>query len=63
LVDGLCHCVQWSKSVRYMVDCGVDQFIEFGPARVLSSLIKRIDSEVEAVTISNADSIRKLVDR
>ena len=60
LVHGLCHCVQWKNSVRYMVGTGVSQFVEFGPARVLASLIRRIDRDVQAVTLSDPESIRKL---
>ena len=60
LVQGLCHCVQWRNSVRYMVATGVSEFVEFGPARVLASLIRRIDREVQAVTLSDSESIRKL---
>ena len=62
LVEGLCHCVQWKNSVRYMVDSGVAQFVEFGPARVLSALIKRIDREVQAATVSDSESMRKLAE-
>jgi [acyl-carrier-protein] S-malonyltransferase len=60
LIQGLCRCVQWKNSVKYMVDSGVSQFVEFGPGGVLSSLIKRIDRGVEAVTLSDPASIRKL---
>ena len=60
LIHGLCRCVQWKDSVRHMVDCGVSQFVEFGPAGVLSGLIKRIDSGVETAALSNPESIRKL---
>ena len=60
LISGLCHCVQWRNSVRFMVDSGVSQFVEFGPSRVLTSLIKRIDRGVQAVTLSDQDSIQKL---
>ena len=60
LVQGLCRCVQWKNSVRYMVDFGVSQFIEFGPAGVLSSLIKRIDRDVQVVALSDPASIEKL---
>ncbi len=59
LLDGLCHCVQWKNSVRYMVDSGVSRFVEFGPTRVLTGLIKRIDRDVQAVSLSDPDSIRK----
>ena len=60
LVQGLCRCVQWKSSVNYMVDSGVSQFIEFGPAGVLSGLIKRIDRSVQAVSLSDSASIKKL---
>ena len=39
LLKGLCSCVQWKDSIQYMVNSGVSNFIEFGPSRVLSSLI------------------------
>ena len=61
LIEGLCHCVRWKQSVKYMVDAGANSFVEFGPARVLSSLIKRIDREVEANTLSSPESIQKFV--
>ena len=62
LVYGLCHCVQWRNSVKYIVGTGVSQFVEFGPARVLTSLIKRIDKNVQAVTLSDLESIKKSCD-
>ena len=43
-----------------MVDAGASHFVEFGPARVLSSLIKRIDRDVAAFTLSDPNSIQKL---
>jgi [acyl-carrier-protein] S-malonyltransferase len=61
LIEGLCHCVRWKQSVRCMVDSGASHFVEFGPSRVLSSLIKRIDRDVEAYTLSDPASIEKVV--
>ncbi len=60
LIEGLCRCVQWKDSVKYMINSGVSQFIEFGPSAVLTSLIRRIDRNVEAVTLSDPASIQKL---
>lgn len=60
LLTGLCNCVLWKHSVRYMLDSGVNKFVEFGPARVLSSLVRRIDPGVETMTLSDPDSIRKV---
>lgn len=60
LIEGLCHCVRWKQSVHYMVEAGASHFVEFGPSRVLSSLIKRIDKDVEAYTLSDPSSIEKV---
>jgi len=60
LVDGLCQCVQWKNSVRYMVDSGVSQFVEFGAGGVLAGLIKRINRDVEVATVSDSASARKM---
>jgi [acyl-carrier-protein] S-malonyltransferase len=62
LINGLCQCVRWKSSVEYMVGSGVSRFVEFGPGRVLTSLIKRIDRGVEAVTVSDPESVRKLAE-
>ena len=62
LIEGLCHCVRWKQSVQYMVQSGSSRFVEFGPARVLSSLIRRIDRDVDASTLTDPESIRKLVE-
>lgn len=60
LLTGLCNCVLWKHSVQFMLDSGVNRFVEFGPARVLSSLVRRIDPGVDALTLSDPDSIRKV---
>ena len=60
LVNGLCQCVQWKDSIRYLVDSGVTQFVEFGSGGVLAGLIKRIDRGVKVSTVSDTASMRKL---
>jgi [acyl-carrier-protein] S-malonyltransferase len=45
----LCSCVQWKDSVKTIIDMGVSTFLEFGPGRVLSGLVKRIDPGVSSV--------------
>jgi [acyl-carrier-protein] S-malonyltransferase len=61
LLRQLCNCVQWQRSVEYMVTDGVSTFIELGPGKVLAGLIKRIDKDVKIVNIGDADAIRRLV--
>lgn len=58
LLQQLSSCVQWQKSVEYMVGAGVSTFIEIGPGQVLNGLIKRINQEAEILNIEDASSIR-----
>ena len=60
LLIQLCHCIQWQRSVEYMVNGGVSTFIEIGPGRVLSGLIKRVDKSVRTLNIGDADAIRNV---
>jgi [acyl-carrier-protein] S-malonyltransferase len=60
LLEQLCNCVQWQRSVEYMISRGVTTFIEIGPGKVLSGLIKRINPEVETQNIGDAEAINKL---
>lgn len=40
--------VQWEKSVRYLISRGVNRTIEFAPGKVLTGLVRRIDSTIQA---------------
>lgn len=57
LLNQLCNCVQWQRSVEYMVAVGVITFIEIGPGKVLAGLIKRIDRSVKIINIGDAESV------
>jgi len=60
LLYQLRRCIQWQPSIEYMVQEGVNCFYEIGPGRVLSGLIKRIDSGVRAFNISGIEDIAEL---
>jgi [acyl-carrier-protein] S-malonyltransferase len=48
----LSSAVQWQASIEYMINEGVCTFVEIGPGdKVLSGLIRRIDSDVEVINI------------
>ena len=49
--------VRWRESVHYMIEAGIDQFIEIGPGKVLSGLIKRINRTVKVNAINNEEDI------
>ena len=60
LTEQLCNGIQWQRSIEYMIDNGVATFIEIGPGRVLSGLIKRINGDVETHNIGDAEAIKSL---
>jgi [acyl-carrier-protein] S-malonyltransferase len=60
LLRQLCNCVQWQRSVEYMVANGVSTFIEIGPGKVLTGLIKRINRDARLVNIGGVADIEKL---
>jgi len=60
LVKQLRNCIQWQGSVEYMVHSGATIFYEIGPGRVLSGLIRRINSELQTFNISGVEDIANL---
>ena len=60
LVKQLRNCIQWQRSVEYMIHSGVTTFYEVGPGRVLSGLIRRINSELQTFNISGIEDITQL---
>ena len=52
--------VKWRESVINMIDKGVNHFIEIGPCKVLSGLVKRINKNVKINTINNENDIKDL---
>lgn len=58
LVDQVCRPVQWSGTVDYLGSHGVETFIEFGPGRVLSAIIKRMLRKSVCINVNDAASVR-----
>ena len=50
--------VRWRESVLLMIEKGVTQFIEIGPGKVLSGLVKRIDKNVKVSAINSEEDIK-----
>jgi [acyl-carrier-protein] S-malonyltransferase len=60
LADQLCGCVYWQQSVEFMGAQGVTQFVEIGPGKVLSGLVKRIVPGAVAVPVEHLDALSGL---
>ena len=52
--------VRWRESVKNMIEAGVNKFIEVGPGKVLSGLIKRIDRNIKLNQVNNLIDIKNL---
>ena len=60
LVDQIESRVRWRESVVNMIKNGVNHFIEIGPGKVLSGLVKRINKDVKINTINNENDIKEI---
>jgi [acyl-carrier-protein] S-malonyltransferase len=60
LIEQIENRVRWRESVINMINSNVSHFIEIGPGKVLSGLVKRINKEVKIDTINNQEDIEGL---
>ena len=60
LINQIESRVRWRESVINMINKEINQFIEIGPGKVLSGLVKRINKEVKINTINNMNDIKEL---
>jgi len=59
LVDQIISRVRWRESVNYMIKQGVTDFLEIGPGKVLSGLVKKINKDVKTSNINSMEDIAK----
>ena len=52
--------VRWRESIIHMIKSGNKKFIEIGPGKVLSGLVKRIDRNVELIQVNNIEDLNNL---
>ncbi len=63
LIQQITSTVRWRESVEYMIKNGVNEFIEIGPGKVLSGLVKRINKVVKVFNINSIDDITNYVNK
>jgi len=54
--------VQWQRTIEYMVKQSVSTFIEIGPGKVLTGLIRRINKDVKTINIGDLEAVKKFGD-
>ncbi len=61
LIDQIEKPVRWREIVVKMIDTNVETFIEIGPGKVLSGLVKRINNNVKLIQINDLEDLNNLV--
>ncbi|MBM6618480.1 ACP S-malonyltransferase [Bacillus suaedaesalsae] len=61
LVEQLYSPVRWQQSVEEMINLGVDTFIEIGPGKVLSGLVKKVDRSVKIFSVYDEESLANTI--
>tara|TARA_A100001011_G_scaffold384739_1_gene457774 strand:- start:708 stop:1631 length:924 start_codon:yes stop_codon:yes gene_type:complete len=60
LIQQIYSKVRWRESLLFMVKSGINEFIEIGPGKVLSSLAKRISGNINVKSINTVEDIKNL---
>ena len=60
LIEQIEKPVRWRESIINMIKAGNQKFLEIGPGKVLSGLVKRIDRNVNIIQVNNISDLNKL---
>ena len=61
LVRQVTSMVRWRESVEWMIENGITSFVELGAGKVLTGLNKRIDKDVQSISVESPDAIEKVL--
>jgi [acyl-carrier-protein] S-malonyltransferase len=61
LIRQVASPVRWEESVRYLVARGVDQFVEVGPGKVLSGLVRKVADHARVVSVEDPSGVERLL--
>ena len=60
LTEQVCGCVHWQETIENLLKEGVDTFIEIGPGKVLTGLVKRVNKEARTINLGTLEEITAL---
>ena len=61
LIEQIEKPVRWRESINNIINKGINQFIEVGPGKVLSGLVKRIDRDVKVKQVNTLKDMDNLI--
>ena len=62
LIDQICSTVRWRESIINMNNENINNFIEIGPGKVLSGMVKRTVKNINSFSINSINDIKELID-
>ncbi|MBQ0139257.1 MAG: ACP S-malonyltransferase [Kurthia sp.] len=62
LVEQLYSPVRWEETVRQLIANGVDTFIECGPGKVLSGLVKKVDRQLTTYCVYDEETLQTVIE-
>ena len=62
LVEQICSTVRWRESIINMYKENINNFVEIGPGKVLSGMIKRTVKNINCFSINSIDDMKKIID-
>jgi [acyl-carrier-protein] S-malonyltransferase len=63
LIRQVCQPVRWEESIREMISLGVSHFVEVGPGKVLSGLLRQIDRSVRVTNVEDEASLAATLEK
>lgn len=60
LAEQVTSSVRWVECIKFMIDNGVNTFIEFGPKKVLAGMLKKIDRNVNVISIDTLETFNSV---
>lgn len=61
MVNQIYSSVFWKQSISYMIEQGVDTFVEIGPGKVLSGMVKKISRAAKTYSVSDIESLNNVI--
>ena len=60
LVEQIYTKVRWRESILFMISNGINEFIEIGPGKVLSGLVRRINKDCKSTSVNSIENIKEI---
>ncbi|MBS0673315.1 ACP S-malonyltransferase, partial [Enterococcus faecalis] len=62
LIEQLYSPVLWEDTVQKLINLDVDTFVEIGPGKVLSGLVRKVDRQVRTISVQDPESCQQAIE-